>query len=154
MVFIRYRFARCSRDLKRLDSTSRSPVYSSVASTMNGLQVIRSFQAEKICSDEFFSHLDDNTKAYYLFLTTNRWAALRFDWIALSFIAIVTSLALVVRMVGQQFSAADIALTLSYSLNLLILFQWTIRSDPCLTTILPLPNRLSSLDNRSKSKHR
>lgn len=104
-------------------------MYSYVTSTVNGLQVIRSFQAEKICSAEFFSHLDDNTKAYYLFLTTNRWAALRFDWIALGFITIVTSLALIVRIVGQQFSVADIALTLSYSLNLLILFQWTIRFE-------------------------
>lgn len=127
MLFLRSRFAQCSRDLKRLENTSRSPIYSYVTSTINGLKVIRSYHAEHICSSEFFSHLDDNTKAYYLFLTTNRWAAIRFDWIALTFIVIVTVLALVVRIAGRQFSPADIALTLSYSLSLLSLFQWTVR---------------------------
>lgn len=127
MLVLRYRFARCSRDLKRLENTSRSPIYSHLTATVHGLNVIRSYQAQKICSSQFFSNLDDNTRAYYLFLTTNRWAAMRFDWIALSFIAVVTTLAIVVRIAGQQFSAADIALTLSYSLNLLTLLQWTVR---------------------------
>lgn len=138
MLFIRHRFACCSRDLKRLDSTSRSPIYSYVTSTINGLQVIRSFQAEKICCSEFFAYLDDNTKAYYLLFTTNRWAALRFDFIALTFIAIVTCLALAVRIIGQQFSIADLALTLSYSMNLLILFQWTIRFEKKMFKIIQL----------------
>jgi len=33
------------------------------------------------------------------------------------------------RIYQQQFSTVDIALTLAYSLNLLGLFQWTIRFD-------------------------
>ena len=127
MLLLRYRFGRCSRDLQRLENITRSPIYSYVTSTIRGLQVIRSYHAEKTCSAEFFSYLDDNTSASYLFLTVNRWAAFRFDWITLSFISITTFLALIVRIIGRQFSAADIALTLSYSLNLMGLFQWTIR---------------------------
>jgi ATP-binding cassette subfamily C (CFTR/MRP) protein 4 len=129
MLFVRHRFARCSRDLKRLEATTRSPIYSYLTSTIHGLKVIRSYHAEQICLSEFFSHLDNNTRASYLFLTTNRWAAIRFDRIALSFIAIVTILAMIVRITGRQFSAADIALTLSYSLNLTIIFQWTVRLE-------------------------
>ena len=127
MLSIRHRFARCSRDLKRLESITRSPVYSYLSSTIHGLKVIRSYHAETMCSNEFFAHLDDNTRASYLFLTTNRWVAVRFDWITLFFIAIVTALALIVRIMGRQFSTADIALTLSYSLNLMGFLQWTIR---------------------------
>ncbi len=127
MLFIRHRFARCSRDLKRLESTSRSPIYSYLTSTIHGLKVIRSYRAEKTCLSEFFAHVDDNTRANYLSVTTNRWAAIRFDWITVLFIAIVTSMALIIRITGQQFSASDIALTLSYSLTLMGLIQWTIR---------------------------
>ncbi len=127
MLFLRHRFARCSRDLKRLESTTRSPVYSYLNSTIHGLKVIRSYHAEKICLSEFFAHLDDNTRANYLFLVTNRWAAIRFDWITVLFIAAITSMALIVHITSRQFSAADIALTLSYSLNLTGLLQWTIR---------------------------
>ena len=127
MLVLRHRFAGSSRDLKRLDNTSRSPIYSYLSSTINGLKVIRSYRAESTCSAEFFAHLDDNTRAYYLFVTANHWAAIRFDWIALGFIAVATILAIVVNVAGQQFTAADITLTLSYSLNLMGLFQWTVK---------------------------
>ena len=129
MLFVRYRFARCSRDLKRLESTSRSPIYSYLTSTIHGLKVIRSYHAEKTCLAEFFAHLDNNTRANYLYLTTNRWAAIRLDWVALFFIATVTILSMIARITGRHFSAADIALTLSYSLNLTTVFQWSARSE-------------------------
>ncbi|CAF0978516.1 unnamed protein product [Rotaria sordida] len=129
MLLLRYRFASCLRDLKRLEGVTRSPVYSQLTSTIHGLKVIRSYHAENICSREFLHHLNDNTRVNYLSITTNRWAAIRFDWIALSFIVLVTLLAMIVRLTQQQFSAADIALTLSYSLNLMGLLQWTIRQS-------------------------
>ena len=112
--------------VKRLENTTRGPIYSYLTSTIHGLQVIRSYHAETICLSEFFSHLDKNTRANYLFLVTNRWAGLRFDWIRALFIAIVTSMALIIRITDRQFLAADIALTLSYSLNLTGLLQRTI----------------------------
>ncbi|CAF4536341.1 unnamed protein product [Rotaria sp. Silwood2] len=142
MLLIRHRFARCSRDLKRLESTSRSPIYSYLTSTILGLKVIRSYHAEKTCLSEFFSLLDDNSRAYYLFLTTNRWGAIRFDWITVFFIAIVTSMALIVRITGRLFSAADIALTLSFSLNLMGLLQWTIRQSVQLETQMTSVERI------------
>ncbi|CAF4950125.1 unnamed protein product, partial [Rotaria sp. Silwood1] len=142
MLFIRHRFAQCSRDLKRLESTSRSPIYSYLTSTILGLKVIRSYHAEKICLSEFFSLLDDNSRANYLFLTTNRWAAIRFDWITIFFIAIVTSMALIVHITGRLFSAADIALTFSFSLNLMGLLQWTIRQSVQLETQMTSVERI------------
>ncbi|UJR31956.1 hypothetical protein I4U23_019429 [Adineta vaga] len=129
MLFVRYRFARCLRDLKRMEGITRSPIYSQLSSTIYGLKVIRSYHAEKIASDEFLHSLDDNTRVNYLLITTNRWAAIRFDWIAFIFISAVTVLAMFVRLTGQHFSAADIALTLSFSLNLMGLVQWTIRQS-------------------------
>jgi len=129
MLFLRYRFAQCLRDLKRLEGVTRSSIYSQLTSAVHGLQVIRSYHAENNCSNEFLRHLDDHTRVYYLIVTINTWAALRFNTIAVVFIACATLLAMVVRIFGQHFSAADIALTLSYSLNLVGLFQWTVRLD-------------------------
>ena len=127
MLFLRHQFVRCLRDLKRIEGNTRSPIYSHLTSTINGLKVIRSCHAEKICTDEFLRQLDDNTRASYLIVTIHTWGAIRFDAVALIFIASATTLAMLVRIAGQQFSAADIALTLSYSLNLMGLFQWTVR---------------------------
>lgn len=128
LVFVRYRFASTSRDLKRLEGTTRSPVYSHLASTIHGLQVIRSYHAEKMWLTKFLAYLDDNTRANHLIIATNRWAAIRFDWVALIFIALVTLVAMVLRITNyHHFSPAQIALVLSYSLSLMALLQWTIR---------------------------
>jgi len=89
--------------------------------------VIRSYHVEQMCSAEFFSHLNDNSRVNYLICTVNRWAAIRFDWITVFFVAIVTMLAMIVRVVQSHLSAADIALILTYSLNLMGTLQWTIR---------------------------
>ncbi|CAF1179985.1 unnamed protein product, partial [Adineta ricciae] len=127
MLFLRHRFAGCSRNLKRLEHTSRSPVYSYLTSTLQGLKVIRSYHAEKICLSDFHAYLDDHTRASYLLTILGRWAAIRFEWIACFFITSATILAVIVRIVSQQLSAADIALTLLYSINLTGTFQWGIR---------------------------
>ncbi|UJR34945.1 hypothetical protein I4U23_027723 [Adineta vaga] len=113
MIYIRHRYARCLRDVKRIEGISRSPFGSYLTSTIEGLKVIRSYHAGKISN--------------YLICTINRWAAIRFDWICLVFISFVTFLAVILRIYQTQISAADIALILPYSLNLMGTLQLAIR---------------------------
>ncbi|CAF4848072.1 unnamed protein product, partial [Rotaria sp. Silwood1] len=155
MFYLRYRFASCSRDLKRLVGTTRSPVYSQLTSTIHGVKVIRSYHAENICSREFHYHLDNNTRVSYLITTLNRWSAMRFDWVSLIFIALVIILAIIVRISQRQFSAVDIALTLTYSLNLMGLFQGTIRQSVEVETQMTSVERIleyCSLDQEPPSQ--
>ena len=128
LLFVRFRYAPTSRALKRLEGTTRSPIYSHLASTIGGLKVIRSYSAEDMCSTDFLSCLDDNTRVNHLIIETNRWAGIRFDWVALIFIALVALLAMVLRVMEYSyFSSVQIALMLSNSLSLMSLLQWTIR---------------------------
>jgi ATP-binding cassette subfamily C (CFTR/MRP) protein 4 len=128
LVFIRVRYAPSSRALKRLEGITRSPVYAHVASTINGLKVIRAYSAENVCTNDFYLRLDDNTRVNHLIIETNRWAGFRFDWVALVFIGLVTLLAVTLRVIGYRlFSSIEIALILSNSLSLMALLQFTIR---------------------------
>ncbi len=128
LLFVRHRFASSSRDLKRLEGISRSPIYSHLTSTIHGLKVVRSYRTEKTWSNNFLEYLDDNTRVNHLIIATNRWAGIRFDWVALIFIGLVTVLAMILRVTDyHHFSPAQIALVLSYSLSLMSLLQWTIR---------------------------
>ena len=129
MFYLRRRFASCSRNLKRLLGTTRSPMFSQLSSTIHGLKVIRSYHAENISSKEFFHHLDNNMRVGYLISVLNRWSSIRFDWISLIFTAMVIILAVIARLTHHQFSTVDIALMLIYSLNLVDVFNWTIRFD-------------------------
>ncbi|CAF3403813.1 unnamed protein product [Rotaria sp. Silwood1] len=155
MLIIRYRFAQCSRDLKRLDGTTRSPIYSHLTSTIHSLKVIRSYHAEQICSNEFLHHIDNHTRVHYLIVTTDRWAAIRFNWIAFIFLALVTFLALIIRIYQQEFSTAEIAITLFYSLNLLNFFQWSVRMTVYIETNMTAVQRVleyCSLDQESPAQ--
>ena len=127
MLIIRYRFVRCFRDLKRLEGVTRSPMYSHLSSTIHGLKVIRSYHVEAMSSKQFLSHVNDYIRTYFLSITAERWAAVRLDTMTVAFLGLVTVLAMLARIYYQNFSAADIALTLSYCLNLVGLFQWAIR---------------------------
>jgi ABC-type multidrug transport system fused ATPase/permease subunit len=84
-----------------------------------------------MCCDQFFRYLEDNTRVTFLINILNRWAALRFDWISIVFITLVTILAIVARIAQRHISAADIALTLTLSGNLMGLLQWTVRFVSC-----------------------
>ena len=129
MLIVRYRFASGMRDLKRICEHSRTPMFSYVASTIHGLKVIRSYHAESMCSKQFLSHLNNHIQAYFLTIVAERWAAIRFDWVSLIFLTMVTICSILVHTYRAELSTADIALILSYSLNLMGLFQWTIRFD-------------------------
>ena len=127
MLIVRSYFAQSSRDLKRIEGNTRSPMFSQLAAVTQGLQVIRACHAEDICLSQFRSRLKENTRVKYLFAATQQWAGIRFDWISLLFIALVTAIAMLAQISHRGFSPVRIALTLSYSLNLVGLFQWTIR---------------------------
>ena len=99
MILLRHLYAPCTRNLKRLAGVTRSPVYSQLTST----------------------------RVLYLVSVVNRWSAMRFDAISLLFIASTLALAIVARLTQPQFSTVDIALTLTFAINLMGLFQWTIR---------------------------
>ena len=127
MIWLRHAFATCSRDLERLVKITRSPVYSHLISTIHGLKVIRSCHAENVLSTEFHSYLDNHTRVSYLVEILERWAAMRFNWISIIFIASVITLAIIMRIIQSSVSTVEIALTLTYTLNLVGIAQWTIR---------------------------
>ena len=127
MFITRMRFVACSRDLKRLEGVLRGPIHTHLNSTVHGLKIIRSYHAERMVSEIFLRHVDNHTRAHFLLISTNRWAAFRFDWISLMFLFLVTASSLLVRIFQDTLSTADLVLILSYSLNLVGLFQWTVR---------------------------
>lgn len=67
-------YVASSRQLKRLESVSRSPVYSHFNETLLGVSVIRAFAEQErfICQSDL--KVDENQKAYYPSIVANRWA--------------------------------------------------------------------------------
>ncbi|KAM9334356.1 ATP-binding cassette sub-family C member 4-like [Symphorus nematophorus] len=125
-VFLRRYFLRTSRDIKRLESTTRSPVFSHLSSSLQGLWTIRAFGAEERFQKAFDAHQDLHSAAWFLFLTTSRWFAVRLDGICSIFVTITTFGCLLLR---NQLDAGSVGLALSYSVTLMGMFQWGVRQS-------------------------
>uniref|UniRef100_A0A3P9IC91 Cystic fibrosis transmembrane conductance regulator n=1 Tax=Oryzias latipes TaxID=8090 RepID=A0A3P9IC91_ORYLA len=57
-IFLRRYFLKTSREIKRLEGTTRSPVFSHLSSSLQGLWTIRAFGAEERFQREFDAHQD------------------------------------------------------------------------------------------------
>lgn len=67
-------YVASSRQLKRLESVSRSPVYSHFNETLLGVSVIRAFEEQERFIRQSDLKVDENQKAYYPSIVANRWA--------------------------------------------------------------------------------
>ncbi|XP_077405833.1 ATP-binding cassette sub-family C member 4 isoform X1 [Vanacampus margaritifer] len=125
-LFLRRYFLETSRDIKRLESTTRSPVFSHLSSSLQGLWTIRAFRAEGRFQKAFDDHQDLHSAAWFLFLTTSRWFAVRLDGMCSIFVIITTFGCLLLR---DQLDAGSVGLALSYSITLMGMFQWGVRQS-------------------------
>ncbi|XP_023565420.1 multidrug resistance-associated protein 4 isoform X2 [Octodon degus] len=123
---LRRYFLETSRDVKRLESTTRSPVFSHLSSSLQGLWTIRAYRAEERCQELFDAHQDLHSEAWFLFLTTSRWFAVRLDAICAIFVIVVAFGSLIL---AQTLDAGQVGLALSYALTLMGMFQWSVRQS-------------------------
>ncbi|XP_055361133.1 ATP-binding cassette sub-family C member 4-like isoform X3 [Betta splendens] len=87
-LFLRRYFLQTSRDIKRLEATTRSPVFSHLSVSLQGLSTIRAFRVQQRFQHMFDEYQDRHSEAWFLFLTTSRWFAVRLDGICSVFITI------------------------------------------------------------------
>ncbi|OCT92610.1 hypothetical protein XELAEV_18015666mg [Xenopus laevis] len=124
--FLRRYFLDTSRDIKRLESTTRSPVFSHLSSSLQGLWTIRAFRAEKRFQDLFDAQQDLHSEAWFLFLTTSRWLAVRLDAICAVF---VMAIAFGSIILAENLDAGQVGLALSYGITIMGTFQWGVRQS-------------------------
>uniref|UniRef100_A0AAY4E2R3 Multidrug resistance-associated protein 4 n=1 Tax=Denticeps clupeoides TaxID=299321 RepID=A0AAY4E2R3_9TELE len=125
-LFLRRYFLQTSRDVKRLEATTRSPVFSHLSSSLQGLWTIRSCKAEERFQKTFDEHQDLHSEACFLFLTTSRWFAVRLDGICAIFVTITAFGCLLLK---DTLEAGAVGLALSYAITLMGMFQWGVRQS-------------------------
>ncbi|KAF7311403.1 hypothetical protein MKEN_01042200 [Mycena kentingensis (nom. inval.)] len=74
-------YLNTGRDLRRMESNSRSPIFSDFGELLQGIVTVRAFAAEKRFLDNLHKRIDLTTKMWYTFWMTNRWLLLNFDFL-------------------------------------------------------------------------
>ena len=105
-----------SRELKRLDAVTRSPIFASFSESLGGLSTIRAFNQQSIFITANQKRIDHNQVCYLQSVSVNRWLSFRLELIGAIIILVVTFLAMS-ALTTTGVNAGLVGLVLSYALN-------------------------------------
>ncbi|XP_066994509.2 ATP-binding cassette sub-family C member 5 isoform X2 [Anabrus simplex] len=112
------------RDLKRLENASRSPIFSWVGTSIQGLSTIHAFGKENEFMSRFSHLFDENSTCLYLCHVSSRWLGIRIDCLAACVVCITSFMVILLQ---GQVPPAMAGLALSYSAHISGVFQYTVR---------------------------
>jgi len=82
VVYISKYYLKTARELKRLESICRSPVFSHLSETLNGLDTIRTRGRQKDFVDQFYRYQDVHNQSNIMVMASGRWLGVRLDLLA------------------------------------------------------------------------
>ncbi|XP_072275072.1 multidrug resistance-associated protein 1-like isoform X1 [Pyxicephalus adspersus] len=129
--FVQRFYVATSRQLKRLESVSRSPVYSHFNETLLGASVIRAFGEQKQFIHVSDSRVDENQRAYYPSIVSNRWLAIRLEFVGNCIVLFASLFAVISR---HTLSPGLVGLSVSYALQVTAYLNWLVRMSSELET--------------------
>ncbi|CAI5654084.1 unnamed protein product [Oreochromis niloticus] len=138
--FVQRFYVATSRQLRRLDSVSRSPIYSHFGETVSGLSVIRAYKHQ----DRFLKHnevtIDENLKSVYPWIVSNRWLAIRLEFVGNLVVFFSALFAVISR---DSIDSGLVGLSISYALNVTQTLNWLVRMTSELETNIVAVERVS-----------
>ncbi|ERL93563.1 hypothetical protein D910_10852 [Dendroctonus ponderosae] len=125
-MFYVYRivFLKTSRNIKRMEATTRSPVFSHINASLQGLTTIRAFGAQEILRKEFDNYQDIHSSAFYMFLCCNQTFGFWLDFHCIIYAALVT---LSFFFIGNETYGGNVGLAITQAMSLTGMFQWGMR---------------------------
>ncbi|KAG0301825.1 hypothetical protein BGZ98_008023 [Dissophora globulifera] len=123
-VAIGWLYVPISRDLKRLNSNSKSPILNHFNETLSGVATIRAYGFQDRFLSTNFVNVDNNNRTFFLLWSTNRWLQWRINLTG-SLVAFSTGM-LLLRNWGR-IEPGWAAMTLSYAMMFTVQMMFLIR---------------------------
>ncbi|KAK8112179.1 ABC transporter [Apiospora kogelbergensis] len=123
-VFVGLFYLRASRDLKRLESVNRSPLFQQFGETLSGVTTIRAYGDERRFIRENLTKINTQARPFIYLWAANRWLAFRTDVLGdlVAFFAGV----FVIFSLGK-IEASSAGLSLSYAITFSENMLWLVR---------------------------
>uniref|UniRef100_A0A669C4I6 Multidrug resistance-associated protein 1 n=1 Tax=Oreochromis niloticus TaxID=8128 RepID=A0A669C4I6_ORENI len=145
--FVQRFYVASSRQLKRLESVSRSPIYTHFNETLLGTSVIRAFGEQERFIHESDQRVDHNQKAYYPSIVANRWLAIRLEFVGNCIVSFAALFAVVAR---QSLSPGIMGLSISYALQLTTSLTWLVRMSSDVETNIVAVEKVKEYSDTEK----
>ena len=120
-----------SRQIKRLYSVSKSPIFAHFSETTNGAQTIRAYGQEARFIQESQNRMATNVKSVYPNLMSNRWLGVRLENIGNLFIFFAALFAVLAR---DRLTPGQAGLSITSSMQIIAALVWVVRQACMLET--------------------
>lgn len=120
-------YLRTSRELKRLDSVTRSPIYAHFQESLGGISTIRAYRQQDRFQLENEWRVDANLRAYFPSISANRWLAVRLEFIGAVVILAAAGFSVVSVASGAPLTEGMVGLAMSYALQITTSLNWIVR---------------------------
>uniref|UniRef100_A0A8C0BWW9 Canalicular multispecific organic anion transporter 2 n=1 Tax=Buteo japonicus TaxID=224669 RepID=A0A8C0BWW9_9AVES len=137
--FVQRFYVATSRQLKRLESVSRSPIYSHFSETVSGASVIRAYRRVKSFVDISDLKMDENQKSYYPGIVSNRWLGIRVEFVGNCIVLFAALFAVIGK---NSLNAGLVGLSVSYALQVTLSLNWMVRMTSELETNIVAVERI------------
>ncbi|KAG6908490.1 hypothetical protein DXG01_004424 [Tephrocybe rancida] len=108
-------FQNTGRDLRRMESNTRSPIFSDFGELLEGIITVRAFSAERRFLDNLHKRIDTTTQMWYSLWMTNRWLLLNFDTLGALVVLITTLFSIATLANGAGLAGICITSALAFT---------------------------------------
>ncbi|KAI1323641.1 hypothetical protein F5Y16DRAFT_332446 [Xylariaceae sp. FL0255] len=117
-------YLRASRELKRLDSVNRSPLFQQLGETLSGVTTIRAYGDERRFIRENLARINTQNRPFIFLWGANRWLAFRTDVLG-DLVAFFAGVFVILSL--GKIDAGSAGLSLSYAIGFSENILWLIR---------------------------
>ena len=136
-----------SRQLTRLESITKSPIYNHFSETIAGTSTIRAYNASKRFTEQSNSKINLSNKCFWLSLIGTRWLGLRLDFLGNIVVFLTTAFVVFDR---NNLDAGTVGLIVSYAMNITELLTWSVRMLSDLETNVVSVERINEYSNNKE----
>ena len=117
LAYVQRYYLASSLELKRLDSTTKSPIFSHFSETLAGVSTIRAYNQQERFIKENYDRLDLNIKTYYPSVASNRWLAIRLEFLGALIIFGASLFAVIGAVFFDSVDSGLVGLSVAYALT-------------------------------------
>lgn len=133
-----------SRQLKRIESVTRSPIYSHFGETITGQSTIRAYSAQQRFREDSELRVDFNQQCTYPGLVANRWLGVRLEFVG----ALVIMFAAVFAVIARGDIASElVGLSITYALQITGTLSFLVRLTADVETNIVANERMEEYSN-------
>ncbi|XP_071784198.1 ATP-binding cassette sub-family C member 9-like isoform X1 [Asterias amurensis] len=125
-VLQRY-FLATSRELQRLDSVSKSPVFAYFSESIGGLTTIRAFRSGSRFYKTIIHRINANLSAFLYLQVVNRWLAVRLDFIG-ALVVLIAGMTTLFGALTGGLSPSLVGLAVTYTLQIAGFLNFFVRT--------------------------